>query len=108
MKGTDKQIAWAEEIKANINTVYTRTIALMEKMATENGASADKGVAMVNARMDALNNHEYACDIISCFKDVRLTMKEDDRSVAADFARLNAAYNMRTIQRTTEKNLLCR
>jgi len=70
MKGTEKQIAWAEEIKARTVKTINDTIAQINGME----APADKKTAAIaeqNRRMDVVNRIQYASDMIDGFKDVR-------------------------------------
>lgn len=69
MKGTEKQIAWAEEIKARTIKTINDTIAQLETMP----APADKKAAAIaeqNRRLDVVSRIQYAGDMIDGFKNV--------------------------------------
>lgn len=69
MKGTTKQVAWAEKIKANAIKAIEGTIAQIESM----NVPADKKAAAIaerHHRLEKVNSLTYAGDMIDCFKDV--------------------------------------
>lgn len=63
MRGSEKQIKWAEEIKANLVKTYTNAKPLM----------AEQDARGMDAMIEMLNKIEYAGDIISVYKGIRFT-----------------------------------
>lgn len=72
MKGTEKQIAWAEDIKANLKKTITAGIeSIKNAEATEEQKS--RAIKMWSTRLDAIENADYAGDIINLFRDVHFS-----------------------------------
>ena len=63
MRGSEKQIKWAEEIRANLIKTYSGAKALMT------GKDADG----MDAAIEILNKCEYAGDIIDMYKGIKFT-----------------------------------
>lgn len=85
MKGTEKQIAWAEEIKARTIKTINDTIAQFEAMP----APADKKAAAIaeqKRRLNVVSRIQYAGDMIDGFQSVR----GDD--LRHDASAINAAF----------------
>lgn len=85
MKGTEKQIAWAEEIKARTVKAINDTIAQLDAMS----APAEKKAAAITEqkrRLDVVNRIQYSADMIDSFKAVRGDDLRHDVSV------INAAF----------------
>ena len=85
MKGTEKQIAWAEEIKARTIKTIDAAIAHLEGMS----APAEKkaaAIAELNRRLDVVSRMQYAGDMIDGFKNVGGDDLNHDLSV------INAAF----------------
>lgn len=61
MKGTEKQVAWATEIVENINKCFGEGKKHVHPDA----------VYLLDDMQDAINNADYAGDIINLFKDIR-------------------------------------
>lgn len=70
MKGTEKQIKWAEEIKTKV----TSTIDVMREYAKKT-APSEEALADANAKLDELIDNINACEnawnIINVYKDLR-------------------------------------
>ena len=71
MTGTDKQIAWAQEIK-------TATLEAIDKLIADGqkyigNPKADALLNKLASQRDALNTCDYAGDIIECFSGVKST-----------------------------------
>lgn len=73
MKGTKKQITWANEILANINAVLDDFLDLANADPRASAAEKAAGAARIDAIRTAVNGAEYAGDIITLFRDVQHT-----------------------------------
>jgi hypothetical protein len=88
MKGTEKQVAWAEEIKARTVKAINDTIAHLETM----DAPADKKAAAIAEqmrRLDVVTHIQLASDMIDDFQSVRGEDLRHDVSV------ISAAFKFR-------------
>ena len=106
MKGTEKQIAWAEDIKAATAEAIMALIADGENCAANPKYAAMKGqieakIATLNAQLSALNACDTACDIIDCFSGISLRDPLPARIKA--FA---AACRVRLANNNTQRKLL--
>lgn len=70
MKGSEKQLKWANDIIQKIKTAW-EFAKNDEKSKSMPGYAA--GVTLWEARIDRLENADYAGDIIDLFKDIRFT-----------------------------------
>ena len=70
MKGSEKQLKWANDIIRNIRAAW-EVAKNDEKSKAMPGYAA--GVAQWEERLDRLENADYAGDIIDLFKDIRFT-----------------------------------
>lgn len=70
MKGSEKQLKWANDIIRNIRAAW-EVAKNDEKSKAMPGYAA--GVALWEERLDRLENADYAGDIIDLFKDIRFT-----------------------------------
>ncbi len=102
MKGSEKQIKWAEDIREQMNAVYDKAISLFEAAGNYDGAK------VIRQRQAALNSHAESWDIINLFGDTRISGKSDPESVANDFRKLHAVYRVRLPETLTAKKLLLR
>ena len=102
MKGTEKQIKWASEIS---ETVVAILKAAIEDFGTNysNDQTTPAIINGLNSRIDAINNAEYAGDIIALFKGVRKT-----GDVRADASRLFAIYQVSVPANAGQKKILCK
>lgn len=77
MNGTDKQIQWAEEIRA-------RVVSVLERLKAER-ADQPAEVEYADKLIDAINGAEYAGSVINLFKGFRPTgdMQHDVMSLAS-------------------------
>ena len=75
MRGTEKQIAWAEEIRARLNGILDETLTRIDTEASAHPEQSDKAEAaraMVNGIADKINAYDgYAGEMIRIFKDDR-------------------------------------
>ena len=80
MRGTEKQIAWAQEIAA-------RVIKTWEALREERKDSKNE-YDFATVRIEAIKNAEYAGDIIDLFKDYKPNgdMQHDVMSLAAIYS----------------------
>lgn len=75
MRGSEKQIRWAEEIKVNVLAVISEAITACE---SSNISDAQKAafVGQMNTlkfNVENVENVEYAGDLIEVFRDVKPT-----------------------------------
>ena len=70
MRGSEKQLKWANDIIQKIKTAW-EFAKNDEKSKSMPGYAA--GVALWEARIDRLENADYAGDIIDLFKDIWFT-----------------------------------
>lgn len=72
MRGSEKQIRWAEEIKVNVLAVISEAITACE---SSNISDAQKAafVSQMNTLKFNVENVEYAGDLIEVFRDVEPT-----------------------------------
>lgn len=102
MKGTEKQIAWAEDIRRNVISTFQRYIEEIKNYdAPEEIKSANIGES--NRRVDALNGAEYAGDIIDLFKDIRFT-----GDIEKDFPKVVSVYRITRPNTPGQKTILCK
>lgn len=103
MKGSEKQIKWATEISDNIIHTMENVIATMKNDPQYNPQNPAhlKGVSDCEAVIKAVQECEYAGDIIDCFKDIRF--KGD---VYNDFGEIRAVYNVTVPATAGQKKLL--
>lgn len=71
MKGTEKQIAWAQEIQTATLEAIDRLIADGQKY--KGNPKADALLAKLADQREALETCEYAGDIIECFRLINLS-----------------------------------
>lgn len=102
MKGSAKQIAWAEEIRANVVSSFEKFIEDIKAFdAPEEIKVAN--IAGCRERIEALTSAEYAGDIIDLFKDIRFT-----GNVEVDFPKVMAVYRVTKANTPGEKEILRR
>ena len=85
MKGSDKQVAWAGDLKVKVVKAIEQAIEIMNSM----DAPAEKKAAAIaeqQRRLDKVNSIEYAGDMIDAF---RLVDFSDIRKATAG---INAAF----------------
>ncbi len=101
MKGTDRQIAWATEIRANVIKTLTAVMPLYVQSAPSPEA-AEMATKLLQTRIDVLNAPDvYAGDIIELFKDIRF-----NGDIEHDFGHVNAVYRVGTIFTTGQRAIL--
>ena len=98
MKGTDKQVAWATEIRQNVVAILNQTI---EDIKATNGpeVAVKKLIGEINDKITALNEAEYAGDIIDLFKGIKADSTPQ---------KVFAVYNTRTPMTEGQKAILCK
>lgn len=102
MKGSAKQIAWAEEIRANVVSSFDKFIEDIKAFDAPEEVKA-ANIAGCQERIEALNAAEYAGDIIDLFKDIRFTGNVD-----VDFPKVMAVYRVTKANTPGEKEILRR
>ena len=102
MKGTDKQIIWATDIQANVIASFEQFILDIQSADVLEEIKA-ANIAGCHERIVALNNAEYAGDIIDLFKDIRFT-----GNVGVDFPKVMAVYRVTKANTPGEKEILRR
>lgn len=71
MRGSEKQIKWATEIRDNVIKTYTEAIPILEDLAP-NLEAYEKVKQLLTARIELLKDENiHAGDIIDIFKDIR-------------------------------------
>jgi hypothetical protein len=71
MRGSEKQIKWATEIRDNVIKTYTEAIPILEDLAP-NPEAYEKVKQLLTARIELLKDENiHAGDIIDIFKDIR-------------------------------------
>lgn len=98
MKGTDKQVAWAQELRQNVTAILNKTIEDIKGMNAPE-SSANKLIGEINDKITALNEAEYAGDIIDLFKGIKA-----DSTPQQVFA----VYHTRTAMTEGQKAILCK
>ena len=83
MKGTEKQIKWATEIRNNVIDTLSKA---KEEMQKRNNAA---GASQTDERIAALESVEYAGDFIDVFGRIRFTGE-----TIKDFQAVAAAYKI--------------
>jgi hypothetical protein len=102
MKGTDKQIAWATDIQANVIASFEKFIEDIKVFDAPEEIKA-ANIAGCKERIVALNDTEYAGDIIDLFKDIRFTGDSEK-----DFPKVMAVYNTTCPNTDGQKKILCK
>ncbi len=103
MKGTDKQIKWATEIRENVVKTFENMIPVIPTIAP-NQEAAENAVKELKARISRLNSENvYAGDIIDLFKDIRF-----NGDLQHDVNEVMAVYNVTVPHTTTARALLGR
>ena len=102
MKGTDKQIAWAIDIQANVIASFEKFIEDIKAFDAPEEIKA-ANIADCQERIEALNDAEYAGDIIDLFKDIRFT-----GDVEKDFPKVVAVYRTTLPNTKGQKKILCK
>lgn len=95
MKGTEKQIAWAQEIAE-------RVIKTWEALREERKDCKDE-YDFATVRIDAIKHAEYAEDIIALFKDYK-----PNGDMQHDVMSLAAIYSINTGDTTAQRTILCK
>lgn len=100
MKGSEKQIKWANDIVETVTSILT---AARETIVTEEAPADVKAAAVenINTKIDAIRGAEYAADIINLFKGIR---KSGD--IMADAQNVMAVYNVSVPMSDGEKKIL--
>ena len=100
MKGTEKQIKWAEEIKAaTIEAIDQGIVVIRQRMAGH--PKAEAVIAKMEGQREALIACDTASDIIDCFSGVKPADPIEKRCAA--FA---AACNVRSANNDTQRKML--
>lgn len=102
MKGTEKQIAWATDIQANVIASFEKFIEDIKVFDAPEEIKA-ANIAGCQERIEALTAAEYAGDIIDLFKDIRFTGDS-----AKDLPKVVAVYRVTKANTPGEKEILRR
>lgn len=92
LKGSEKQIAWAEAIKYNVRQVFDRAIAHFDELQDIRN---DEAKTLVHERWGRIYDAKYAGDIIDLFGHIHFS-----GDAAQDFGKICAVY--KTSVPTTE------
>lgn len=101
MKGTEKQITWATEIRTNVINTLTAAMPILSQIAPSQEA-AEMATKLLQTRIDALNAADvYAGDIIELFKDVRF-----NGDIEHDFGNVEAVYRVGVTYTASQRAIL--
>ena len=83
LKGSEKQIAWAENIIENVKNSIL--FAIEQSKREQGNPRAQAAVSFLTDKLERLDDAEYACDIIDLFKHINFTgnRMEDFRWIMA-------------------------
>lgn len=70
MRGSEKQIKWAEDIKVNVLAIISDAIAFCKSSNTSN-EQKERFIGQMNTLKYNIENVEYAGDLIEVFKDTK-------------------------------------
>lgn len=102
MRGSEKQIKWASEIRCTVISIFEESIKEIEKQEKD-PALMEKNISGIKARIDALESAEYAGDIINLFRHINKT-----ENLPQDFRRLISAYRVSVPCTDGERKILCK
>lgn len=102
MKGSEKQVRWAEEIRNNVVSSFEKFIEDIKAFDAPEEIKA-ANIAGCKERIEALNAAEYAGDIIDLFKDIRFTGSNE-----TGFPKVMAIYNTTRPNTDGQKKILCK
>ncbi len=103
MKGTEKQVKWATEIRANIVKTFQSVIADFAPMAAAN-ETVRKNIADIQVRIDLLNAESvHAGDIIDLFRGIRF-----GGDYREDFEQVISVYRVATPTTAGQRAILGR
>lgn len=101
MKGSVKQIAWAEKIQQNV--INTLTAALADMAAADAPKEIkEENIREFTKRLEAIKAAEYAGDVIDLFKDVCFY-----GDVQKDFPQVLAVYQSIVPHPERQRTILC-
>lgn len=106
MRGTEKQITWATEIINRIVPVLEQASEDFSGFvpATQEQEEAKReNIEGIEKRIDALKNADYAGDVISLFRSVRVTGNQSE-----DFSKVLAVYRVSLPCTRGEQEILCK
>ena len=98
LKGSEKQIAWAEEIKYNIRQVFDRAITHFDELQD---IRKDEAKTLVRERWGRIYDAKYAGDIIDLFGHIHFS-----GDAAQDFNKICAVYKTSVPQTEGQKEIL--
>lgn len=101
MNGTEKQVAWATEIKDHMIETLEKVMVDAKRATEETGNPLME--TTVSIWLEAAKEHDIAGDFIDCFGDI--TWTGDHRK---DFSKMAAYYKITTPMTTTAHSLLCK
>lgn len=102
MKGTEKQVAWAEEIKENLVKTIDEGIMGIKNMDAD-PTQKEKAITLWEKRKNAIVHAEYAGDLINIFKGI--DFGNDSGKIIGAIA---AAYKIVKPVTDGEKEILCK
>jgi hypothetical protein len=103
MRGSEKQLAWAEEVSANVINTLEKAIQAMKNdpQYDPQNITHIQGVESCEMAIRAIQDCEYAGDIIECFGDIHF--KND---LWEDYGDIRAVYRSRTPYTEGQRKLL--
>lgn len=101
LKGSEKQIAWATEIRNTVKDIMNQFIDMAAQMPAH--PTKDANVAYIKERLAALDDCQSASAIIDCFKGIRRT-----GDINEDIPSLLSVYRIKAATSAALHALLCR
>ena len=101
MRGTEKQLAWAAEIQKTVISILREGAEHASEFVAAEDVEAVKAEAY--RRITAIENADYAGDIIALFKSVRKT-----GNYVEDFLNLLFVYRISGSFSAGSKTILCK
>ena len=102
MRGSEKQVKWASEIRRTVISIFEESIEEIRKQEKD-PILMEKNISGIKARIDALENAEYAGDIISLFRQIKKT-----DNLEKDFRKLISVYRVSVPCTDGEREILCK
>lgn len=97
MRGSEKQINWAEDIKVNVLAIITDAIAACES-SNISAAQKENFIGQMNTVKYNVENVDYAGELINVFRDVKHT-----GNYKADISALRSAIKIGDVNKTFSK-----
>lgn len=103
LKGSEKQISWATDIRKDINDIFDDTKKYIKAADYATKEQKAQEINYLESIRKRINSAEYAGDIITLFRDVRRTGNPED-----DYPRVLALFNVRVGMTEGQRKILGR